>query len=167
VDWQHAHDPSFALRARFKNPTTIVILTLARCGDLVAVGVGIVLPYNRCALGTWGRKGRQRRGFMAELISEPITPHAGTFDTKRMGRGEPGLPNGFTWRGESVDVVEELGGWKQSSREGGGAGDLYLRRHYYKLRMSDGSIWTVYFVRQSPRTGDPKIRWFLYAVDTE
>ena len=105
---------------------------------------------------------------MADLVSEPITPHAGTFDTKRMGRGEPGVPKGFTWRGAPVDVVEELGAWKHSSREGARAsGDLYLRRHYFKLRMSDGSIWTVYFVRQTPRTGDPKRRWFLYTVDTE
>lgn len=105
---------------------------------------------------------------MAELISERITPHAETFDTVRMGRGEPGLPNGFIWRGESVDIIEELRAWKHSSREGTAAGgDLYLRRHYFKLRMSNGSIWTVYFVRQSPRTGNPKKRWFLYTVDTE
>jgi hypothetical protein len=81
-----------------------------------------------------------------------------------MGRGEPGLPSGFTWRGNSVTIVERLETWKHSSREGGGAGDLYLRRHYYKLRMSDGSIWTVYFVRQTPRTGSPKNRWFLYTI---
>ena len=29
---------------------------------------------------------------MAELISEPIAPRSGTFDTAPMGRGEPGLP---------------------------------------------------------------------------
>jgi hypothetical protein len=102
---------------------------------------------------------------MAELISEPITPRTGTFDTARMGRGEPGLPTGFAWRGLNVDIVEELSAWKQSSREGGDAGDLYLRRHYFKLRMADGSIWTVYFVRQTPRSGDPKSRWFLYSVE--
>ena len=114
-----------------------------------------------------GQKGKAsktaaRYTIMAELISESITPDAGTFDPSRMGRGEPGLPRGFTWRGESVAVIDELGAWKQSSREGGGAGDLYLRRHYYKLRMSDGSVWTVYFVRQTPRSGNAKNRWFLY-----
>lgn len=104
---------------------------------------------------------------MAELISEPITPHAGTFDTTSMGRGEPGLPKGFTWRDGSVDIVERISAWKHSSREGGGAGDLYLRRHYYKLRMSDGCIWTIYFVRQTPRTGNPKNRWFLYTIERD
>lgn len=104
---------------------------------------------------------------MAELISEPITPNAGTFDASAMARGEPGLPAGFTWRGASVAVVERLGAWKRSTREGGGAGELYLRRHYFKLRMSDDSIWTVYFVRQTPRSGSPKNRWFLYTLERE
>ncbi len=102
---------------------------------------------------------------MSELISESITPHVGNFDAASMGRGEPGLPRGFTWRGKSVDVLERISTWKQSSREGGSAGDLYLRRHYYKLRTSDGCIWTIYFVRQTPRTGDPKNRWFLYTIE--
>lgn len=101
-----------------------------------------------------------------ELISEPITPHPGTFDATRMGRGEPGLPTGFCWRGVSYDIEEELAAWKESSREGARAGgDLYLRRHSFKLRMSDGSTWSVYFLRQTPRTGNPRNRWFLYTVD--
>jgi hypothetical protein len=104
---------------------------------------------------------------MSELISEPITPHAGTFGVSRMGRGEPGLPTGFVWRGLSLAVVEELSAWKDSSREGARAGgELYLRRHYFRLRMSDATIWTVYCTRQTPRSGDPKRRWFLYTLET-
>lgn len=102
---------------------------------------------------------------MPELISEPITPEAGTFDTSAMGRGEPGLPTAFTWRGRSAKVAEVLRVWKQSSREGGRAGgELYLRRHYYELRMADGAVWTVYFLRQPPRSGNARARWFLYTV---
>jgi len=104
---------------------------------------------------------------MQELISEPITPHPGTSDTSRMGRGEPGLPSGFVWRETSRDVLEELEAWKESSREGARAGgELYLRRHCFRLRMSDGMIWTVYCTRQAPRSGDPKKRWFLYTIET-
>lgn len=103
---------------------------------------------------------------MAELISEPITPHAGTSDISSMGRGEPGLPTGFDWRGKSFELVDVLRKWKDTSREGGRAGgDLYLRRHYYRLNMSDDRIWTVYFIRQTPRTGEAKSRWFLYTVE--
>ena len=102
---------------------------------------------------------------MPELVSEPITPHAGTSNADRMAGGEPGLPTGFTWHGDSCEIVEQLAAWKQSSREGARAqGDLYLRRHYYRLRMSDETTWVVYFVRQTPRSGNPKMRWFLYTI---
>ncbi len=105
-------------------------------------------------------------GSKPELVSEPLRPHPGTFDTTRMGRGEPGLPSGFTWRGDSFEIAEELSAWKESSREGARAqGDLYLRRHCFKLRMSDGSTWSIYFERQSPRSGNPKQRWFLYTIE--
>jgi 2-polyprenyl-3-methyl-5-hydroxy-6-metoxy-1,4-benzoquinol methylase len=74
---------------------------------------------------------------------------------------------GLVWRGLSMAVVEELGAWKDSSREGARAGgELYLRRHYFRLRMSDAAIWTVYCTRQTPRSGDPKRRWFLYTLET-
>ena len=100
---------------------------------------------------------------MSQLISEPIKPFAGTFDTSAMGRGEPGLPSGFTWRGKSYEIIEELSVWKESSRESSRPdADLYLRRHCYKLRMSDGSTWSIYFERQAPRSGNPKQRWFMY-----
>ena len=103
---------------------------------------------------------------MPELVSEAITPHAGTSNAARMAGGEPGLPTGFTWHDDSIEIVEQLAAWKQSSREGARAqGDLYLRRHYYRLRMSDGTTWVVYFVRQSPRSGNPKNRWFLYTIE--
>ena len=102
---------------------------------------------------------------MAEFVSEPLTPKPGTFNAARMAAGEPGLPTGFTWRGEDFDVAEVVEAWKHSSRAGGRAGgQLYLRRHYYRLRMINGQVWTVYFVRQTPTSGSAKARWFLYAV---
>jgi len=97
-----------------------------------------------------------------EFVSEPITPHVGTFYAAAMATGVPGLPTGFDWRGEAFTVAQRLESWKFSAREGGRAGgELYLRRHYFRLCMSDGAVWTVYFVRQTPRGGSPKSRWFL------
>ena len=99
---------------------------------------------------------------MADLISEPIEI-VGATDTSRMAQGEPGLPAGFRWRGVCYDILAVARAWKVSSREGGRpTGDLYLRRHGYELHMSDDSVWSVYFVRQTPKTGNPKQRWFLY-----
>jgi len=104
---------------------------------------------------------------MTELISEPITPLSGTFDATAMGAGSPGLPKGFVWRDEAFEIIEIQRAWKESSREGGRAqGELYLRRYYYALLMSDGRIWTVYFLVQPPRSTNPKKRWYLYTVET-
>ena len=103
---------------------------------------------------------------MEEFVSEPIVPRAGTFDAVAMASGVPGLPSGFDWRGESFRIVDRLETWKQSGSEIGRAdGERYLRRHYFRLRMSDDSVWTVYLIRQTPKSGSPKKRWFLLSVE--
>lgn len=103
---------------------------------------------------------------VSELISEPIAPAGGFVGAAATARREPALPAGFFWRGDMYTVVATVGAWKESDREGGRAsGELYLRRHYYRLSMSGGSTWTVYFTRQGPRSGDPKKRWFLYTIE--
>jgi Domain of unknown function (DUF6504) len=103
-----------------------------------------------------------------EFVSEPISPVGGPADLMAMGKGEPGLPSRFAWRGEEFEIVQRLETWKHSEREGvRSAGELYLRRHYYRLNMSNGSNWTVYFTRQPLRSGPSKARWFLYEIDRE
>lgn len=104
---------------------------------------------------------------MEEFVSEPIKPRAGTADRAAMATGVPGLPDGFDWRGTSFDIVATLETWKASAAEGGRpGGERYLRRHYYRLKMSDGSVWVVYFLRQTPRGGSAKRRWFLLSVSS-
>ena len=101
-----------------------------------------------------------------EFVSDPIAPYGSGFDTVAMGRGEPGLPSAFTWRQVPYEIDERLRAWKESQREGGRArGELYLRRHYYELRMTDGSVWTVYFVRQPSAPRASRSRWFLYTIE--
>lgn len=107
---------------------------------------------------------------MDDFISEPLKPVGDKFDLAAMSRGEPGLPAAFEWRGETYQVRVILEKWKTSSPEGGSpTREVYLRRHYYRLRMSDGLVWVVYFTRQSltpKRTGTAaKQRWFLYSTD--
>ena len=95
-------------------------------------------------------------------------PCKGRFDAPAMARGEPGLPSGFQLRGLSYDVIQRIEQWKHSERESGRAGgELYLRRHYYKMRMSDQSVWTVYFTRQPLTSGSFKDRWFLYTIERD
>ncbi len=113
---------------------------------------------------------------MTEFISEAILPTPGGFDAEAMARGEPGLPAGFRWRERTFQIRRRQSQWKQSGPEiGRYRGESYLRRHYYSLVMDDGAVWTVYFVRQTPRnrstrsacspTAAAKQRWFLYAID--
>ena len=106
---------------------------------------------------------------MAEqFISEPLRPVAGGFDAEAMSRGEPGLPAAFVWHDAEYRIAAKLGQWKHTSAEGARAGgDVYLRRHYYRLAMSDGSLWVVYFVRQSPKRSIATPRWFLYTIEPE
>jgi hypothetical protein len=100
-----------------------------------------------------------------DFISEPISPIGDARDRRAMGRGEPGLPSGFRWRDAAFTVVDRVEAWKTSSPECGKAGnEVYLRRHYYALRMSDGKLWTVYFTRQ-PISSRSKARWFLYTIE--
>lgn len=104
---------------------------------------------------------------MARLISEAITPIAGSFDPSGMSQGEPGVPIGFTWRGRTRRVVRLRRAWKRLRPEAAG-GELYLRRHYYLFEMDDGDEWTVYCLRQlPPRSGGSRRlqpRWFLYSI---
>jgi hypothetical protein len=103
---------------------------------------------------------------MEEFVSEPITPEAGTFDAGAMATGVPGLPRGFRWHGTTYQVAALLETWKATAPEGGRAGgEVYLRRHCFRLKMSDASTWTVYFTRQPLRGGSAKNRWFLYSVE--
>jgi len=104
---------------------------------------------------------------MTEFVSEPIAPRGRRFDVAAMGRGEPGLPAAFTWRGQSMEIAETLKAWKQSQAEGGRpGGERYLRRHCYQLKMADGTIWTVYFTRQPSTQPAARRRWFLYTIDS-
>ncbi|MEI7836256.1 MAG: DUF6504 family protein [Planctomycetota bacterium] len=103
-----------------------------------------------------------------QFISEPIRPARGTADVAAMARGEPGLPARFTWRGRLYTVSAVLETWKTSTREGlRPTGDLYLRRHWYRLQTTLGPIMTLYCQRQARPAPSPaaKNRWFLYTIE--
>ena len=113
----------------------------------------------------WGRGHRRRGGVtVTRFVSEAIEPvKDGTLDAAALAAGEPSLPAAFRWRGELREVVEVLGGGKGYRREGF-SGELYLKRHEWRLKMDDGAVWQVYFVRGGKR-GSRAARWFLKAVE--
>lgn len=101
----------------------------------------------------------------ADFVSECITPLSADFDTRAMGSGGPGLPGGFRWREGEFHVAEVLESWKESGPERGKlAGERYLRRHVWRVRMTDGTIWTIYFVRHTSPGASQRRRWFLYEI---
>ena len=82
-----------------------------------------------------------------------------------MVRGEPGLPEGFAWREEERRIEEVLSTGKAATPD---RGEMYIRRHTYRLRMDDGAIWNVYFLRQAPKGGSTtaaKRRWYLLSTE--
>lgn len=100
-----------------------------------------------------------------EFVSEPIRPVEGTFDTAGMTRGEPGLPARFIWRDKEYTVAEVLEKWKESGRCKSGSSEMYLRKHWFKIRCSDGTEMTIYFERQPKAKRQNKTRWWLYTAN--
>ncbi|NBB95250.1 MAG: hypothetical protein GVY16_05875 [Planctomycetes bacterium] len=99
----------------------------------------------------------------AQFISEPIDPVAKTAEAAAMARGEPGLPQAFTWRGRRFTIDHTLKAWKQSQPEGRKKGnERYLRRHYWTVRTTTGEMMTLYCLRTARRG---QHRWFLYTID--
>lgn len=101
------------------------------------------------------------------LISEAITPVAGSSDTAGMARGEPGLPKRFRWRGTEYTVAHVIETWKTSGRCHHGSEEKYLRRHWWKVITEPAATMTLYCLRQPMRGKNSKSRWFLYSITEE
>ena len=102
-----------------------------------------------------------------EFVSEEMTPAAGTGDAGAMARGEPGIPARFTWRDRQYGLVGVIETWKTSSPCKHGGGEMYLRRHWYRILTDPPAVMTVYCQRQAPRSKSAKrrkARWWIYTV---
>jgi hypothetical protein len=100
------------------------------------------------------------------LISEPITPEPGTFDTAMMSRGGPGIPRFFTWRGKRYEVLGLIETWTSRERgKGMDRGYTYIRKHFYRIKTTSGEIMTLQFDRK-PRGERGRERWSLFSTET-
>lgn len=109
----------------------------------------------------------KERAIEEEFISEPIVPVAETFNTARMSLGEPGLPEEFIWHDKTYTVKKVLNTWRKTSPCTHGSGEMYVRRHYYKVLTGSGEKMTLYFDRQ-PRKGEAKgPRWWLLSRERD
>lgn len=94
-----------------------------------------------------------------QFISEAIVPDPGTGDLAMMSRGEPGLPRGFTWRQRHYAIATLIDKWNTNSE---GPGNVYVRRHWYRIRSECGSVMVLYCLRQALRGAK---RWWLFAIE--
>lgn len=81
-----------------------------------------------------------------------------------MASGAPGVPHEFTWRGTEYKIAVIVQTWKALSPCASGADEMYVRRHYYRIKTITGEVMTLYcdrFVRGRNRT---KNRWVLYSI---
>jgi len=99
-----------------------------------------------------------------DFIGEEMVPAPGTADAAGMSRGEPGLPGRFTWRGRPYRVVGVVKAWKSSGPCRSGGGEVYLRRHWYRIVTDPQAVLTVYFERQARSAKRPKARWWIYSA---
>ncbi|NLF38070.1 cytoplasmic protein [bacterium] len=101
-----------------------------------------------------------------DLVSEQIRPRIDAQPLVPAQAGAPVVPSSFEWRGETHVAVAMLEQWKESSPCSHGSDEIYLRKHWYRLRMKDGGEWVVYFLRQPQRGKRPGARWWLYTRET-
>ena len=83
------------------------------------------------------------------FIGEPIRPVPAAMDTRRMARGEPGLPLRFTWRGREYRIEVVLGCWKETGPCRSASDERYVRKHWFRVRTADGTEMKIYFERQA------------------
>jgi hypothetical protein len=98
-----------------------------------------------------------------QFIGESIQPVKGSSDTVSMAAGGPGLPGRFRWRGDEYAVKEVLDTWRELSSCRHGSAEQYVRKHWFRVRTSNGGIMKLYFERQARSKREAKRRWWLYS----
>ena len=95
-----------------------------------------------------------------QFIGQPLAPVPGSFLTEGMASGAPSLPEAFTCHKEQIHIAGILSEWRESGPCRNGGRERYLRKHWFRVRTTDGRDLKLYFERQ------PKgktARWHLYS----
>jgi phosphoribosylglycinamide formyltransferase-1 len=95
-----------------------------------------------------------------KLVSEPVTPVAGSFNAAAMASGEPGVPMAFSWRGADYRVASVLDSWKNLRGCRNGSEEKYVNKHFFRVETETGEIMTLY----RTRTGSKRDSWILYTI---
>jgi phosphoribosylglycinamide formyltransferase-1 len=98
----------------------------------------------------------------AQLVSEQLKPLLGEVDAGRIVVGAPLLPTGFAWRCVEYPVAEVLEEWKETGPCTHGSGEMYVRKHWFRIRTTGGDEMKIYFERKARSAREAKKRWWLY-----
>jgi len=98
-----------------------------------------------------------------QFVSETLKPLTATADTRRMARGEPGLPREFIWRGRTVRIVKVRRSWIETGPCRNGSAEQYVRKHWYEVATASQGVMKIYFERQ-PRGRHKTQRWWLFSL---
>lgn len=101
-----------------------------------------------------------------EFLGESLVPDTTTADTRRMARGEPGLPTIFGWHDETVEIVCVHDAWHDTGPCRHGSGEKYVRRHWFDVETARHGRLKIYFERQA-RGGKSAPRWWVYSRNRE
>jgi hypothetical protein len=107
-----------------------------------------------------------------KFINEPIDVR---FEQKPFLEKKPGMPSGFTWRGEEFTIVELLSEWHDYRRRGRMArnmrpthaasasvrGSWGVGQDYYRVRTAEDRVFDLYYDRAPKSVDDRKGAWFL------
>jgi phosphoribosylglycinamide formyltransferase-1 len=80
-----------------------------------------------------------------------------------MARGQPGLPEQFTWNGKPFVIKKQLRTWKDTGPCRHGSGESYVRKHWFEVETGDGITARLYFERQQ-RGRNRMQRWWLHSM---
>jgi hypothetical protein len=92
------------------------------------------------------------------FVGKALVPD-GAPDVATLSHGEPSLPAAFIFGDERLTVDAVVRTWRSTKSD---RGDVYLKKHWFEFRATDGRLAVVYFDRGA-RAGAP--RWWLYTLD--
>ena len=102
---------------------------------------------------------------LERFVSEPIRPIEESIDFADTPVGEPPLPRRFIWRDTEYAVEDILERRREADRDRThGSGEVYARKHWFRVRTTTGEIMNIYFERQPRSKAERKRRWWLYSI---
>lgn len=100
---------------------------------------------------------------MSTFVGESITPIFGE-GARAPGPGEPIVPPGFIWRKTEYRIECVLKTWRESGPCRHGSSERYVRKHWYRIRTTDGREMEIYFERRVRSSNERKKRWWVFSV---